>query len=841
VNLPAGQRRAIGDMHVIARHGGPTVVYVGEPDALGRIPIDLNFDCRGVQVADDGLPLRRSERLRVFVPRGFPHELPIVQTPHRRWAKQSHVQWGHQICLYRSPSVEWDPTDGMFGFVDRVIQWLALAAAGKLDPAGQPLHPPVAYQWFGGGGVLVVRADAPRAQGGKPWLGIALLRTATPPRFDIIGWSKLGSGWLGPVDAAHTAEHPVFCAAVVLLPEPIGFEMPYYARTLARHLARQGSPQRLTLGLIGLAASYNDMFARQRGATAPYPLYVLVGTPSRGTAGQQLTTHVAAWRVPDDTAPLLAAVPDNLQADGESTASDVGESVLTSAKQWLDVTEVRWATVYEMRPETTIRRDEESPTRWLRHRRILVLGAGALGGPVAEACVRGGAASVTVSDEADVHPGILVRQAYDDADIGTSKAVTLSQRLNRIWPDTPVTAIHGDAVKTLLAEAAEPPEFDLIIDATADRIVRHVIETRRRSSDSRWPPIISMMVGHKAQRGIATVSCDDMAGGPVDILRRLGMAARTDTTRQLSDVAEDFFADPPRADLFEPEPGCSSPTFRGSAAEIGGLVGQLLTGALDRLDRWGDGRTTDPMHAIVVRTPTANVLDRPGIDLLSWPADMRFAEATGEYQLRLAPTAVAEIRAESRRGARVRKPDVETGGLLLGQFDDAAGIIWVDAATGPPPDSRLSSLHFEHGTQGATEIAAAQMQRTSRTSGFVGMWHSHPNGTARPSETDEIGMAHLVSPVDDRPRRAVLLIVGGAGTWSHWLAGRGEPSWYARVVDRSQDSPQTPSAASSAAVLDTAKWWPGGYAIPRDRGTELGPQRDMGLRLRMRRLLRRFR
>ena len=80
------------------------------------------------------------------------------------------------------------------------------------------------------------------------------------------------------------------------------------------------------------------------------------------------------------------------------------------ANHWLGTAEVNRATVYETRPETTTRRDPPAPTRWLAGRRVLVLGAGALGAPVAESCVRGGAAEVTIVDSGRVHPGILVRQ-----------------------------------------------------------------------------------------------------------------------------------------------------------------------------------------------------------------------------------------------------------------------------------------------------------------------------------------------------------------------------------------------------------------------------------------------
>ena len=70
---------------------------------------------------------------------------PDLHFTHKRYADFPHVQWGDSICLYQAPEVEWVPGQGMFGFMDRVNEWLRAAAANELDPAGMPLHPPVVY------------------------------------------------------------------------------------------------------------------------------------------------------------------------------------------------------------------------------------------------------------------------------------------------------------------------------------------------------------------------------------------------------------------------------------------------------------------------------------------------------------------------------------------------------------------------------------------------------------------------------------------------------------------------------------------------------------------------
>jgi integrative and conjugative element protein (TIGR02256 family) len=156
---------------------------------------------------------------------------------------------------------------------------------------------------------------------------------------------------------------------------------------------------------------------------------------------------------------------------------------------------------------------------------------------------------------------------------------------------------------------------------------------------------------------------------------------------------------------------------------------------------------------------------------------------------------------------------VETGGSLLGGFDPAAGVVWVDEATGPPPDSLLSAVHFQHGTTGVEEHLAARRTATARMTTFVGMWHTHPDGPAAPSPTDEAGMRELVLPVANAPPRAMLLIAGGQPErWRAWLEGGAPPDWYARVVERQGPGGNAAAPTPIAVQLVGVRWWPGGYA-----------------------------
>jgi integrative and conjugative element protein (TIGR02256 family) len=124
--------------------------------------------------------------------------------------------------------------------------------------------------------------------------------------------------------------------------------------------------------------------------------------------------------------------------------------------------------------------------------------------------------------------------------------------------------------------------------------------------------------------------------------------------------------------------------------------------------------------------------------------------------------------------------------MLIGAFDDATGVVYVDRVAGPPPDSYLAETYFQHGLEGVQERVDTEMIRSRRSSGFVGFWHTHPGGCVYPSPTDEQGMASVVGP-DGSRRRALMMILGGNDPqWASWREGRAGslPDVYVRVVPR---------------------------------------------------------
>jgi len=120
----------------------------------------------------------------------------------------------------------------------------------------------------------------------------------------------------------------------------------------------------------------------------------------------------------------------------------------------------------------------------------------------------------------------------------------------------------------------------------------------------------------------------------------------------------------------------------------------------------------------------------------SWQPDLVSPDPRRGYDNPISRSNWDEMRAAIDRNKRKRSPEVETGGLLFGRRDNASKVIWVDEATGPPPDSVHRRDLFVCGTE---DTQAANEERKSRTHSavqYVGMWHTHPGSAPSPSGKD---------------------------------------------------------------------------------------------------------
>ena len=699
--------------------GGTVQIHDETTGSSGCRQFDLSIRFDGLERAEGGLRVRAREPFRVVVPRAFPFEHPVVVTPHVRFSGFGHVQWRRLLCLYRS-SADWRPEDGMHGFIKRLDAWIRDAALNNLDPNDAPLHPPVAYPTVDR--LIVPIADTPLV-GASPWFGLAVLRERNR-RSEIIGWKELDQ------------ERPAACAPAILLHKDLPFEYPETVHALLQELKSHGIDYGPLIIHLAWQAQHSD---------TGEPLTVVLGTPMRRVVpGGRALQHLAVWEISADDADKLRQLNIAAQVGDTAQWTNAVEAVV----KWSVLAQVGWCSVGEMRPEVTRRRDQSSPMAWFHGKRVAIWGCGAVGTHVAESVVRAGARTVELVDNKTVVPGLLVRQGFEDADVGRRKACALADRLKRIDPDLE-TVVSTDDLIACITGSNPIPNVDLVIDCTASLAVRTALELELRDVDSR-PAIASISIDNQAATGVATLSTPEHSGGTLDLVRRLKLEACR--RPRLSKPLEAFWPRSTPSESFQPEPGCSEPTFIGSNADLAGLSARMLNSVARAIAESGDSLTgagwlseeLGPVHTF------------------RWPSDQILRDEGRGYSVRVCPHAEREMRGWARRSVRTAGTTIETGGLVFGELNEAAGVLWVTDVEGPPPDSDAADDHFTCGTEGIEDTAKNRHCRFRGSVDCVGSWHTHPTSTPHPSHVDISAVAQLLAGPGSSRRTCLVLILSGS-------------------------------------------------------------------------------
>jgi proteasome lid subunit RPN8/RPN11 len=730
IQLSPGQRLALDQLEEIAERSQGALEIVGGPADASGAYVRLHLSIATAEYRQEGgFTFRQRERLVLRLYPDFPFTKPDLYFDHKRFIGQPHVQWGSYICLYQSAETEYRPADGLFGFFERVDVWMRAAGAGQLDPDDAPLHPPVAYRTSST--YFVAKADTPPEVAEEPyWIGRADLKKVRDHRFDIVGWTSLDD-WDDP-------DHPI--ALAVLLKQPLATEYPTKVYDLIKLVEAAG---------LSFVQLYRMLRLLSLFADEGEPARMVFGAPMRRkAAGEPLKPHLTVWEI---AAEPLAALRQVIRSDDADNASR------TAVLEWLVKAEIEWCLLLEDRPEIVHRRDQGAPASFLAGKRVLLLGCGALGSALGETIVRAGAVKLGLADKSFVKPGILVRQRYTDDDIGVAKPIVLKEHLDELGFPSEISAHFCDLADGILSRFAVD-EWDLVIDTTASTSVHHRLE-RELAEQPLSIPLLSLSVSAAARHGSVSVKMPGYSGGLRQISRQIKLKVfARDAAHPL---VKAFWPAPEDLKVFQPEPGCSAPTFVGSAADIDSHAAALLNIGLLRVGELTADEASVDLIAAPWLSVDAGVSPRLGYRLRN---DQPATDLRHGYRVLRSDAAARGMATEMRRIARTRSDNVETGGLIFGEIDDSHRVIWIDSVSGPPPDSQASPEKFLCGTAGTKQVAAFRAKASGGSSRFIGIWHTHPVSRGRPSEDDLTAMFELLHLQEFTPRQVVMLIIGFAAT-----------------------------------------------------------------------------
>lgn len=530
------QAGALARLRRIAKDGGTPLVRAEQVSMTsGQLVVRLRINTSGIEVVRGGLPVDADHEdvLAVFTP-SYPLLPPLAGVDHDRFVGHAHVLQGDRLCVYLDPEQEWHPDHGVVGFLDRLWRWFEDAAADRFD-ARTALYHPV-------GGVLHADRDTPtvvvRSEpgDGNQTFSRRWLRQRSSHRLDLVRQDEAAGG-------------PQ--AAVITLSRPLRYGAGTTVAGLSAALLGAQHPKAVdVLGFMAQTAARNP-----RGD----PIYFVLAVPDSETDTQS-PRHLVCGRLPGPAAEQLR----------RAALRDGAFLRLTKADIPFDAP-IEWCTVSEERQAATTRRDSGRPVSAYAGKHVVVWGCGGLGSWTAEFLTRAGVARITLCDPANISGGLLVRQDYEELDIGTNKAAALERRVQAIRDNIAVDVVGGLSV---LADNGGLPACDLVIDATVSNTAGALLTATWASTTQR--PLVARISTDRATStlGLLTVTTPAHGPTPEEADRQTGDAVRR--TGSLEPYLS-FWDEVSPEDELTPTPGCSTPTFHGSAADLAAMAGTLVS------------------------------------------------------------------------------------------------------------------------------------------------------------------------------------------------------------------------------------------------------------------------
>jgi proteasome lid subunit RPN8/RPN11 len=368
-------------------------------------------------------------------------------------------------------------------------------------------------------------------------------------------------------------------------------------------------------------------------------------------------------------------------------------------------------------------------------RRIVGIGAGALGSQVILNCARAAFGRWTIVDRDRLLPHNVARHALGEFGVGHHKALVLASVANRLTDD----------------EAAFEP---VVADILAQGQDRALIEERITNADLVVDLAASVSVArHLAHTAPGTARRVSLFLNPTG--SDLVMLAE-DRERQVRlDMLEMQYY---RSILREPR---LRDHLRRAEREV--RYGRSCRDVSLRLPQ-----ALVALHAAIGTRQLVSVADQDPAVIRIWQANEGSPDVSA-IDVIVSPVIRRVLGAwtvlyddqllDNIQRLRAKRLPNETGGILVGSFDVERKIIYVVDTIPSPADSEERRTLYIRGSEGLQEHLALAREQTFEQLEYVGEWHSHPDGyDCLPSGDDLNVLSWLTAHMDADGVPGVMMI-----------------------------------------------------------------------------------
>lgn len=695
-----------------------------------------------VNCGDGTVPSRNSvgiknrERLAlVYMENGrMPHDVRALRTDFPVTLHQNHVHHEEpaSLCLYFEPwtTVErsWTPERHL----TRILWWLRETALSRLHRNDQPLEqlyfvPP--YQ-------VVLPANF-HEKAVDASLALRLKAVACGG-----SESKIVRGTFAEKTKAQKRED--FAADFLVLPLAPVVHGPIerYPWTLGelhdQLVARNSSLLEILRSKIREAVPPEGVLKTQ-GDNAT--LLILQVPKLRETGGGIERTETRGFFVHADLPKLGIACGELVDSEGDKAYLDHGTLLAAAAGQVaVDATAWRELTLEPIDVRVGMSKKDAwkasgMPAPYFEFHGVLG-GVGALGGILAELWSREGWGNWTYVDDDILRAHNVVRHAGKDIHIGASKVDVVKHLTDMNFPSEPVLAgaVHAkvtDANEDVLKALSTASIF---VDATTTLEV-----PREMSQRDNVPRSASLFLTPSGLSSVLLVE---------DVNRGTRLAS------------------------LEPQYYRAILNSDWGNKHLDGHYGELWVGGGCRDVSVVLSSELVHLHGAILARQTRILTEQTEAIAKVWTLDdasgglkaenievcLPIVETRGEWQV------VWDVGLKEKLHAlRIANLPNETGGIILGYFDQKLKSLYLVDVLPAPADSDANETGFTRGEQGLQEALENCARKTANIVGYVGEWHSHPEGaSSRPSTLDIGLLAQLAKTMANDGLPVLMAIVSAA-------------------------------------------------------------------------------
>jgi integrative and conjugative element protein (TIGR02256 family) len=627
------------------------------------------------------------------------------------------------LCLYDRPwseiAIRWTPA----GFVERVRFWLAETAKGTLHQEDQPLEPLL----FGSGWRIVLPADLFTDVG-----------DGLPVRLDVhkASGSEQCRTLIAerPPEKPDSKEVPKFVATAFLAEaQPHGLIRRSPANLAELHDFLQAGKLDLLSELRTRMKAWDN--PKLAGAL---PIFI-VGLPlTREAAGSVEASDIWAFVTSKTVGDVKVAIgiagsmhgrfvpliETNTDKRGEDIAIDVMQPILAFS-----------------RAAAARANGVEADAR-----KVVAVGAGALGSQVIPLLARSGFGTWTVVDEDDLLPHNLARHALDNGGVGLPKAFGMGALLYHLYSEGDGPAFipadflapgsHEEQLKKSLSEA------DLILDMAAS------VPVARRIAQVESPARRVSVLLNPQGTDLVVLAEDKARSLTLDALEGQYYRAAARDQRLKGHLAAN----------------AGSVRYGRSCRDVTAVIpGHLVA-----------------MHAAIASEAVRRALASDDASIRVWRCESQGLSVT-PFDVPVNHTQKSDVWGWSlaldqrllAKLAELRSAKLpnETGGVLIGTIDLERMVVHVLDTIPSPPDSKEWPTLYIRGSEGLLKNVNEIYDASGGQLEYVGEWHSHPDGCPTlPSSDDMKVFTWLTEHMSDAGLPALMAIVGDSGG-SSWYLG----------------------------------------------------------------------